>query len=454
MRNILRLPFAAAVLVSVLLSWHSAFAQSVGTGPQIVTHTLSNGLELVIIPDRRAPVVTHMIWYKVGAADEERGKSGIAHFLEHLMFKGTKNAGEREYSRKIAEIGGEENAFTTNDYTAYYQKVSPQALPMVMRYEADRMENLVLTDAVVLPERDVVLEERRQRIDASPDAILAEAMSAALYVNHPYGTPTIGWPQEIANLNRQDAIEFYERYYTPNNAILIVAGDVETDAVMSMAQEIYGKIGRRADPGPRMRPLEPEPLAARRVTYADPRVSTPSITRVYLMPSYRQAEPLEAEALDVLSVILGGSSNSRLRSAMVLLDNPVATHAGAYYDGGSYDYGEFAVYSQPLPGNSIESIEARIDAVIDRILKDGVSEQEVADAREVLVRMTIFERDSQTRMAQIYGSVLASGGTVADITQWPDRVRRVSVGDVNRAARKWLDSRRSVTGLLLPKEGS
>jgi zinc protease len=453
MRSLRHLPALAAVLFLVLLPWQAALAQSPQTGPQIVTHTLSNGLEVVVIPDRRAPVVTHMIWYKVGAADEQRGKSGIAHFLEHLMFKGTKTYPEREFSQKVAEIGGEENAFTTNDYTAYYQKVSPQALPMVMRYEADRMENVVLTDEVVLPERDVIMEERRQRIDASPDAVLAEAVSAALYQNHPYGTPTIGWPQEMASLTRQDAEDFYKRYYTPNNAILIVAGDVDSDAVIRLAEEYYGKLPRRSEPGERVRPSEPEPVAARRVTYADPRVATPSITRVYMVPSYRQAEPLEAEALDVLAVILGGSSNSRFRSAMVV-DNPVATHAGAYYDGGAYDYGEFAVYSEPLPGNSIESIEAKLDAQIERIVKDGVTAQEVADAREVLVRTTIFERDSQTRMAQIYGSVLASGGTIADITQWPDRVARVSVEDVNRAARKWLDIRRSVTGLLLPKEGS
>ncbi len=453
MRSSRPLSIAAALLFLVVLPWQNAFAQLSKAGPQIVTHTLSNGLEVVVIPDRRAPVVTHMVWYKVGAADEQRGKSGIAHFLEHLMFKGTRNYAEREFSRKVSEIGGEENAFTTNDYTAYYQKVSPQALPMVMRYEADRMENVILTDDVVLPERDVILEERRQRIDDSPDAMLAEAVSAALYQNHPYGTPTIGWSQEMASLTRQDAEAFYERYYTPNNAILIVAGDVDSDAVIKLAEENYGKLPRRSDPGPRTRPLEPEPVAARRVAYSDPRVTTPSISRVYLVPSYRQAEPLEAEALDVLSVILGGSTNSRFRSAMVV-DNPVATHAGAYYDGSPYDYGEFAIFSEPLPGNSIESIEARLDAQIERILKDGVTAQEVADAREVLVRMTIFERDSQTQMAQIYGSVLATGGTIADITQWPERVARVSVEDVNRAARKWLDIRRSVTGLLLPKEGS
>ncbi|MCU0789870.1 MAG: insulinase family protein [Nitratireductor sp.] len=422
-------------------------------GPEIVTGTLDNGLEVVVIPDRRAPVVTHMIWYKVGSADEERGKSGLAHFLEHLMFKGTRTYPEREFSRKVAEIGGEENAFTSSDYTAYYQKVSPEALAMVMGYESDRMQNLVLTDENVLPERDVILQERGDRVESSPGAILDEAMSAALYSNHPYGIPVIGWRHEIAKLTRQDAIEFYDRFYTPNNAILVVAGDVDPQAVMALARSTYGKAPRRAEPGERIRPAEPEPVTPRRITYADPRVSTPSVQRTYMVPSYRQAEPREAEALDILAAIIGGASDSRFRTALVI-DNPVATHAGAYYGGGAYDYGEFTIYARPLAGNSLEAIEAKMDAIIERVLKEGVTQEELETAREVLVRTTIFERDSQTRMAQIYGSVLTSGGTIADITQWPDRVRMVTLEDVNLAARKWLDIRRSVTGLLLPKEGS
>ncbi len=442
--------FAFAFLLLAALFLRPAFAAE---GPQIVSRTLANGLEVVVIPDRRAPVVTHMVWYKVGSADEERGKSGLAHFLEHLMFKGTSTYREREFSRKVAEIGGEENAFTSTDYTAYYQKVSPQALEMVMRYEADRMENLVLTDENVLPERDVILEERRQRIDSSPHAILGEAMGATLYANHPYGIPIIGWQHEMAGLTREDAIAFYNRHYTPNNAILIVAGDVDPEAVLTVAQSTYGKVQRRAEPGVRVRSAEPEPVAARRVTYADPRVATPSIQRTYAVPSYRQAQPREAEALDILAVIVGGSSGSRFRSALVV-DDPVATHAGAYYDGSAYDYGEFTLFSEPLPGNSIESIEAKLDAIIERVVNEGVTQAELETARDVLVRSTIFERDSQSRMAQIYGSVLASGGTVADIVEWPDRVGQVTIEDVNQAAHKWLDPRRSVTGLLLPKEGS
>jgi zinc protease len=418
-----------------------------------VSRTLDNGLEVVVIPDRRAPVVTHMVWYKVGSADEERGKSGIAHFLEHLMFKATKTAGEREFSARIAEIGGQENAFTTTDYTAYFQKVSPDALEMVMRYEADRMENLVLTDANVLPERDVILEERRQRVDANPGAILGEAMNASLYANHPYGIPIIGWEHEMAQLDREDALAFYDRFYTPNNAILVIAGDVEPDAAFKLAEDVYGKVKRRAEPGVRERPREPEPVAERRISYSDPRVATPSMTRTYVVPAYFTAAPREAEALDILATLLGGASTSRIRRAM-LVDEQIASGAGAYYTGGYRDYGEFTVYAEPLPGKSIEEAEARLDAIIEKLLKDGVTEEEVAAARDMLVRTTIFERDSQGTMARIYGSVLAAGGTVADIEEWPDRVRSVTAADVNAAARKWLDRRRSVTGLLLPKEGS
>ena len=442
----------AGLLWAMPMAGHPAFAGPLD-GPSITSNTLENGLEIIVIPDRRAPVVTHMVWYKAGSADEQRGKSGIAHFLEHLMFKGTKNVPEREFSQKVAEIGGEENAFTTTDYTAYYQKVSPAALPMVMRYEADRMENLVLTEANVIPERQVILEERRQRIDASPEAILGEAINAALYANHPYGTPVIGWEHEMASLTLEDAIAFYNRFYTPNNALLVIAGDVDANAVLALAETYYGKIGRRAEPGKRVRPKEPEPSSARRVIYADHRVGNAVLRRVYLAPSYRNGEPGEAEALDVLASILGGSSTSRINQDM-LLDNPVVSSAGAYYEGGFYDDGEFGVYAEPLPGESIEDIEARLDLLIDRLVKDGVTLTEVETARAALVRTTIFERDSQTAMAQIYGTVVSAGGTLKDIEQWPDRMNKVTPADVDRIAKKWLEKRRSVTGLLLPREGS
>ncbi len=449
---------AAALVAFVLFPLSAALAQDASSdpardGPRVDSFTLDNGMQVVVIPDHRAPVVTHMVWYKVGAADEAWGKSGIAHFLEHLMFKGTTNTPEREFSTRVAEIGGQENAFTTADYTAYYQKVSPEALPMVMGYEADRMENLTLTDANVLPERDVILEERRQRVGNNPGAVLAEAMGATLYENHPYRIPIIGWEHEMASLTRQDALDFYGKYYTPNNAILVVAGDVEPQAVLEMARATYGKVKRRAEPGTRVRPSEPEPQAARRVTYSDVRVANAAWQRDYLTPSYRTAAPREAEALDLLASILGEASVSRLRRDL-MLDNQLVAGVSSYYQGGHRDYGEFNIRASLLPGVQPEAVEKRVDAIIERLLKDGVSEAELADAKESLVRTAIFERDSQTTMARVYGSTLASGRTIADIEEWPDRVRSVTVDDVNAAARKWLIARRSVTGTLLPKEGS
>ncbi|MEM7463132.1 MAG: pitrilysin family protein, partial [Pseudomonadota bacterium] len=257
---------------------------------------LDNGLEIVVIPDHRAPVVTHMVWYKAGSADEPWGKSGIAHFLEHLLFKGTKTAKPGEFSTEIAEIGGRENAFTSVDYTAYYQKVAPDALEMVMRYEADRMQNLTLTESDVETERDVILEERRQRVDANPGSILSEALNAAVYQNHPYGIPIIGWEHEMVGLTRQDAFDFYNTHYTPNNAILIVAGDIEPEEVLELARKTYGPVERRAEPGQRVRPSEPDSVVSRNVSYRDARVTVPSMRRIYLAPSYRIAEPREAEA--------------------------------------------------------------------------------------------------------------------------------------------------------------
>ena len=234
-------------------------------------------MEVVVIPDRRTPVVTHMVWYRVGSADEPPGKSGIAHFLEHLMFKGTEKNPAGRFSKVLATIGGQENAFTSSDYTGYFQRVTRDRLKMVMEFEADRMTGLKLTDEVVLPERNVVLEEQNSRVANSPSAKLGEEVAAALYLNHTYGRPVIGWRHEIEKLDRKDAIDFYNRWYTPNNAILVVAGDVTADEVKALAEETYGKVAPRAEIGPRLRPQEPEQRSVRTVTFADPRVTQPSL---------------------------------------------------------------------------------------------------------------------------------------------------------------------------------
>jgi zinc protease len=418
-------------------------------GPEVSHFKLKNGLDVVVIPDRRVPVITHMIWYRVGSADEDAGKSGIAHFLEHLMFKGTaKNPGGR-FSEKLVELGGQENAFTSQDYTAYFQRTSREHLATLMEFEADRMTGLVLTDANVLPERDVVLEERRSRTDNDPAAQLSEASQAALFVNHPYGRPIIGWEHEIRALNREDALEFYRRFYAPNNAILVVAGDVTTEEVRPLAEKTYGRIASQPGIKTRARPVEPTPLAHRRVVLADPRVRQPQLSRNYLVPSYRLAKPGEAEALDVLSHILGTGSISRLYRTLVV-EKEIAASAGSWYSGMSLDAARFGVYATPRPGTSLEALEAEIDAVIARVAAQGVTAAELERAKTRLIADSVYAQDSQVRLARMYGAGLAVGMTVEAIKVWPDGIRAVTAEAVRDAASTWLDLRRAVTGHLTP----
>lgn len=418
-------------------------------GPEVTSFFLDNGMQVVVIPDRRAPVVTHMVWYRAGSADEPPGKSGIAHYLEHLMFKGTKTTKNGEFSARVAAIGGQENAFTSTDYTGYFQRVTPSALEEMMTLEADRMENLVLTDELIIPERDVVQEERNSRTENNPGSLLREAMTAALYQNHPYGTPIIGWQHEVNSLNKDDAIAFYDKFYTPNNAILVVAGDVEVEAVRQLAIKTYGKVKRRAEPGKRMRPTEPPPRAARRVEMEDPRVRTPSYQRLYLVPSYNTAETGEAAALEVLGDLLGGGSTSRMYKALVI-EQKIATGAGSWYQGGALDDSSFGIYGAPNANTSLAEVEAASDKVIADLLKSGVTEQEVEQTKNRLIKQAIFSQDSQSTLARIYGGSLVLGATIDDIESWPDRVRAVTVEAVNKAARKYLKKKRSVTGYLSP----
>nr|WP_245416866.1 pitrilysin family protein [Undibacter mobilis] len=412
---------------------------------------LDSGLELIVIPDRRAPVVTHMIWYKVGAADETPGKSGLAHFLEHLLFKGTAKNPAGHFSSVVARMGGQENAFTSNDYTGYYQRVPGEKLKAVMEFEADRMTGLVLTDAVVLPERDVILEERNQRMENNPRARLGEQMDAALFLNSPYGRPVIGWRHEMEGLTKDDAIAFYRRFYGPNNAVVIVAGDVEPEQALKFAQETYGQIKAHNNLPPRDRPQEPPPAAARSLTLADPRVEQPMMQRSYLAPSFRLAKAGESEALEVLAHVLGTGSNSRLYRALVV-DKPVAVNAGAYYDASAYDMAKFSVYGVPARGVSLTEFEAAADAVITAVIEKGVSDDEIDRAKSRLIADAVYAQDNQATMARWYGQALMSGAKVEDVQKWPERIRAVTAMQVQEAARAWLDKKRSVTGYLVKDE--
>jgi zinc protease len=423
------------------------------SGPEIAHFNLANGLEVVVIPDHRTPVVTHMVWYRVGSADETPGKSGLAHFLEHLLFKGTKKNPQGLFSKTVARIGGNENAFTTSDYTGYFQRVSRDHLKQMMEFESDRMTGLVLTDEVVKPELQVVLEEYNMRVANNPGARLSEQMEAALYLNHPYGRPVIGWRHEIESLTRDDAIAFYKRFYTPNNAILIVAGDVTVEQIKRLANETYGKVPRVAEVKVRARPQEPVQEAPRTVTLADPRVSQPNVQRYYLVPSYASGKPGEGEALEVLAHILGRGSNSRLYQELVVAKG-LAVNAGGGYYGTSLDNTRLNVSATPAPNTTLEQLEAAIDVVIADVIARDVTEEELERSKNRLIADAVYAQDSQSTLARWYGSALTTGLTVEQIKTWPDRLRAVTAEDVRNVARQWLDKRRSVTGYLIRTQSS
>jgi zinc protease len=436
---------AAAVLTAALAT--PVFAAD-EPASKIADYKLPNGLELVVIPDHRAPVVTHMIWYKVGAADETPGKSGLAHFLEHLMFKGTAKNPTGRFSHVVATIGGQENAFTSNDYTAFYQRVPAEKLKTVMDFEADRMTGLQLTDQVVLPEREVILEEENQRIGNNPRARLGVQIDAALYLNHPYGKPTIGWRHEMEQLSRDDAVGFYRRFYAPNNAVVVIAGDIEPNEALKFAEDTYGKVARHANILPRQRPQEPPPAAVRSLILADPRVEQPLLQRAYLVPSFATAKTGQSEAIEVLTHILGSGSNSRLYRVLVV-DKRIAVMAGAGYDSSALDSSKFGVFGAPRPGVTLPQLESETDAVIADVVSHGVTAEELERAKSRMIADAVYAQDNQVSMARWYGAALMTGATVNDVRHWPERIRAVTAEGVQEAARTWLDKRRSVTGYLI-----
>jgi zinc protease len=407
----------------------------------------------VVVPDHRTPVVTHMVWYKVGSADETAGKSGLAHFLEHLMFKGTAKNPEGKFSKTVAALGGQENAFTTADYTAFFQRIAREHLETMMGFEADRMTGLVLSEDNVRPKLKVVLEEWNMRVANSPDARLGEQVSAALYLNNPYGRPVIGWRPEIEKLTREDALAFYRRFYTPNNAVVVIAGDVTPEEVKALAAKTYAKVPRVADVAARARPQEPPPVAVRTVTLADPRVAQPSLQRSYLVPSYATSRK-DAESLEVLAHILGSGATSRLYRALVV-DQRIANNAGAFYQGSALDETRFGVYAIPQPGIGFTACEKAIDEVIAEVAEKGITADELERAKTRMIADAVYAQDNQAALARWYGAALTTGSTVADVQAWPDRIRAVSAESIREAARTWLDRRRSVTGYLvkeLPQE--
>ena len=414
----------------------------------VTTFNLENGLQVVVIEDHRAPVVVQMIWYRVGAADEPAGHSGIAHFLEHLLFKGTEKIAPNAFSGIVEAQGGDDNAFTSWDYTAYFQRISADRLELVMEMEADRMRNLRLTEEDVTTERQVILEERAQRTDSNPDALLSEQMRAAQFQNSPYGIPVIGWRHEMEALSREDALSYYERFYAPNNATLVIAGDVDPEAVKALAEKHYGPLAPSEGIVPRIRPQEPPQLSERRLVLADERVSEPYVMRTYLAPERDPGDQKQAAALTVLAELLGGNGQTSVLARALQFDRQVAVYSSAFYDGTSIDDATFGIAVVPAPDINLETIEGDLDRVLETFLAEGPDLAALERIRTQVRAGEIYARDSVENLANSYGRGLSVGLTVADIEGWDEALSAVTEADVMEAARMVLDRRNAVTGWL------
>lgn len=439
----LRILISSFLWVTGLASW------AVAAGAPVTTYTLENGMDIVVIEDHRAPVVTHMVWYRAGGADEKPGQSGVAHFLEHLMFKGTDEIGPGEFSKIIAANGGRDNAFTSHDYTAYFQRIIADRLELVMKMESDRMTDLVLSEEDIVPERNVVLEERNQRVENNPGALFSEQRNAALFLNHPYGRPVIGWKHEVQELDREDALEWYNTYYAPNNAILIVAGDVEPAEVKRLAEIYYGPIAPSETLPERVRPSEPPHLSARRLTYHDPRVRQPYVIRAYRAPARMAGDQEEAAALAILAELLGGSGITSVMGRKLQIEQKIAISSGAFYTDTSLDPQSFGMYVVPSDGVSLEDAEAGLDEAIAAFIDEGPDPEHLERIKTQIRAAEIFALDSQEQLARRYGAALTQGLTVEDVAAWPDVLAAVGPEDLVDAARSVFVKQNSVTGWLM-----
>jgi len=438
---------SGAVFFGYVAAGETAPAQAVQQSGQKATQfQLANGMKVVVIEDHRAPVVTHMLWFGVGGTDDPPGLSGAAHLFEHLMFKGTKKMPNGELSKTVARNGGQDNAFTTHDYTAYFQRIAKERLPLMMELEADRMVNLDLSESKVLTERDVVLEERRLRVESDPQSLASEQMEAALHLSHPYGRPVIGWMAEISTMTRDQAVDFYKSHYAPNNATLIVAGDVTPEEVRRLAQEKYGVVERRTLA---LRPNVPSVprLSESRLAFAIPGTNLPQLIRYYRAPSYAKGPKGTPEAMDMLAAILGGGQTSRLYQSLVV-DKKLASSAGAFYSGYARGPGQFGVYATPRDGVAFDTLETAMDQIIRSMTMAPPEAGEFERAKTRLVAEYTYQQDNQFQLANDYGTALSIGLTIADVEDWPNRIKAVQPADVRRVAQAHLLKEESVTGRM------
>ncbi|WP_299355587.1 pitrilysin family protein [uncultured Shimia sp.] len=414
---------------------------------QVTDFQLDNGMQVVVIEDHRAPVVMNMVWYRAGSADEQPGVSGVAHFLEHLLFKGTDTLESGEFSATVAANGGRDNAFTSYDYTAYFQRVAADRLELMMKMEADRMVNLRLDEADILTERDVIIEERNQRTENSPGALMREQMDGVQYLNHRYGVPIIGWRHEMEQLSLQDALDYYTTYYAPNNAVLVVAGDVYPDDVRALAETYFGVLPPNPDLEPRDRPQEPPQTTPRRLVFEDARVAQPYVTRSYLAPERNPGDQSTAAALTILAELLGGGTTSFLNERLQF-DQKLAVYTGAFYRGTSLDTTSFNVTVVPIQGVSLQEAEDAMDQALADFMASEIDEAHVERIKMQLRASQIYARDSVESLANRYGRALTTSLTIADVQEWPDVLQAVTIEDIRAAGELVFNERQSVTGWL------
>ncbi|MFV0383988.1 M16 family metallopeptidase [Paracoccus sp. (in: a-proteobacteria)] len=418
--------------------------------PEGVSHfTLPNGLETVVIEDHRAPVIVQMVWYRIGSADEVPGKSGIAHYLEHLMFKGTDKMAPGELSKTVTANGGMDNAFTSYDYTAYFQRIAADRLPLIMEMESDRMQNLRIGEDDWQAERQVVLEERAQRTDSDPGSLFAEERNAVQFYNHPYGRPVIGWRQEMMGLTREDAIKWYDDHYSPNEAVLILAGDVTPEKAHELAAKYYGPIPARGEAAPRVRPQEPAQQSPRRMQMQDARVAQPTMIRSYLVPERNPGDQKPAAILTVLAELLGGSMQTSVLGRELALPGK-ALWVNAGYDGLSVDPTTFVLSLVPAQDVTPPQAEDLLNTALASFAASGPAQADLERVKTRIRAARIYARDSAHGRAYDYGQGLSTGLTIEDVNDWPDILSSVTADEVRTAAQQLIDNKATVTGWLLP----
>jgi zinc protease len=409
---------------------------------------LDNGLRLVVKEDRRAPTVVQQVWYRAGSMDEENGVTGVAHVLEHMMFKGTKRYPPGEFSRLIAEAGGRENAFTSTDFTVYHEQVHKDRLPLIMELEADRMANLVLTEKEFKPEIQVVMEERRLRTEDQPRALVYEAWMASAFNAHPYRWPVVGWMGDLQNMTWKDAYAWYRDWYGPNNATVVIVGDVDAQQVLKWARQYYGPLAMKSL---RERKISPEPpqRGPRRVMVKAP-AELPYLRMGYKAPALRDArKDWEPYALSLLGWILAGNEAARLNQSLVR-ERRIATTADADYDMIQRGPGIFAIDAAVAGGKKVEELEAALKEMVAQLIRDGVSAEELARAKTQRIAQEVYKRDSLFAQAMEIGSLESTGLSYRDVDLIVERLRGVTAEQVRNVAAKYLVDDNLTVAVLQP----